>query len=62
MCPTVCVQDPHYTGVDDLKTIQTKSVTMEGYRAMAVSWRPASSFSSSSYYNLCLPGRPSLPL
>jgi Ufm1-specific protease 2 len=55
-------QDPHYTGADDLKAVQTKPATMEGYRAVPVSWRAPSSFSASSYYNLCLPGRPVLPL
>lgn len=54
------ILDPHYTGVDDLKAIQTKAVAMEGYRATPVGWRPASSFTASSFYNLILPQIPTL--
>ncbi|KAF0695455.1 Aste57867_13743 [Aphanomyces stellatus] len=53
------ILDPHYTGADDLDAIQTKTVALEGYKAIPCSWRkPASAFAASSFYNLCLPQRP----
>ena len=93
------LQDPHYTGSDDLGTVQSKvsvvplypslvlrfavtlivvhsvcnthplvslpvvplqAVSLEGYRAVPVSWRGVEAFSASSFYNLCLPQRPAL--
>lgn len=52
------ILDPHYTGGEDLKTIQTKSVRLEGYKATPCGWRDVKSFSKSSFYSLCLPQRP----
>lgn len=52
------ILDPHYTGGDDLVTIQTKTQALEGYKAVPVSWRRTSTFSAKSFYNLCLPQRP----
>jgi Ufm1-specific protease 2 len=52
------ILDPHYTGAEDLRAIQTKEVMMEGYRATPCGWRPASTFARHSFYNLCLPQRP----
>ena len=67
VCLLMCVfdvpcrcQDPHYTGADDLRTVQSKAVTMEGYKATAVGWRSASTFVASSFYNLCLPQTPNV--
>ncbi|CAF0901268.1 unnamed protein product [Adineta ricciae] len=45
------VLDPHYTGVDDIKTIQDK-----GW----VGWKPWSFWSKDAFYNLCCPIRPKL--
>ncbi|CAF0783507.1 unnamed protein product [Adineta steineri] len=45
------VLDPHYTGVDDIKTIQDK-----GW----VGWKPWSFWSKDAFYNLCCPLRPKL--
>jgi hypothetical protein len=53
------ILDPHYTGADDLTNIQHKACTMEGYKATACGWRSADSFSKQSFYNLCVPLRPS---
>lgn len=52
------ILDPHYTGPDDLATIQTKSYMLEGYRAVPCSWRGLDAFSAHSSYNLYLPQRP----
>ena len=52
------ILDPHYSGVDDLVNIQTKSYMLEGYRAIPVSWRGLEAFSERSSYNLYLPQRP----
>ncbi|RLN93056.1 hypothetical protein BBJ28_00004508 [Nothophytophthora sp. Chile5] len=52
--------DPHYTGDDDLTVIQHQTVTLEGYKAVPCSWRKTSSFAKNSFYNLCLPQRPSI--
>ncbi|KDO27195.1 hypothetical protein SPRG_07444 [Saprolegnia parasitica CBS 223.65] len=46
------ILDPHYTGPDDLVTIQTKGV--------ACGWRKTTSFAPGSFYNFCLPQRPEL--
>ena len=54
------ILDPHYTGADDLKIIQNKTISLEGYRAIPCGWRRASSFASNSFYNVCLPQRPKL--
>ncbi len=54
------VLDPHYTGNEDLQTIQGKEVALEGYRATACGWRSPSSFAKQSFYNLCLPQRPNV--
>ena len=43
---------------DDLPSVQTKQVMMEGYRSKACSWRGVEAFSRTSSYNLCLPLRP----
>ena len=43
---------------DDIESIQTKTVSMEGYKARPCSWRGAEAFSPRSPYNLCLPLRP----
>ena len=43
------ILDPHYTGSEDLKTIQKK-----GWCA----WKTASFWEKNSFYNLCLPQRP----
>ena len=52
------ILDPHYSGVDDLVTVQSKSYMLEGYRAIPVSWRGLEAFSARSSYNLYLPQRP----
>lgn len=54
------ILDPHYTGADDLDTIQKKAVSLEGYRAIPVGWRGAEAFAQNDFYNLCLPQRPDL--
>lgn len=54
------ILDPHYTGAEDLRTIQAKEVMMEGYRATPCGWRSPSTFAKNSFYNLCLPERPTL--
>lgn len=51
------ILDPHYTGSEDLNVIQTKTLALEGYKAVACGWRRASTFAK-SFYNLCLPQRP----
>ena len=43
------VLDPHYTGQEDLKTIQTK-----GW----VGWKGPSFWNQTAFYNMCLPQRP----
>ena len=43
------ILDPHYTGFDDLGTIQDK-----GW----VGWKSADLFDKTSFYNLCMPQRP----
>ncbi|KAG9412478.1 Ufm1-specific protease 2 [Aphanomyces cochlioides] len=52
------VLDPHYAGADDLAAIQTKTVALEGYKAVPCSWRNANAFPTSRFYNMCLPQRP----
>jgi hypothetical protein len=54
------ILDPHYTGPEDLQTVQTKEVALEGYRATACGWRAPASFARNSFFNLCLPQRPNL--
>ncbi|TYZ53611.1 hypothetical protein PybrP1_006939 [[Pythium] brassicae (nom. inval.)] len=54
------ILDPHYTGGEDLDVIQTKTMALEGYKAVACGWRRASTFAK-SFYNLCLPQRPQGP-
>ncbi|ETV92679.1 hypothetical protein H310_13119 [Aphanomyces invadans] len=57
------VLDPHYSGGDaDVQALLTKVVAMEGYKALPVGWRHASSFPPTSFYNLCLPQRPVHPV
>lgn len=51
------ILDPHYTGGEDVEVIQTKTLALEGYKAVACGWRRASTFAK-SFYNLCLPQRP----
>jgi len=43
------ILDPHYTGAEDLKTIQGK-----GWCA----WKDGSFWNPTAYYNLCLPQAP----
>lgn len=43
------ILDPHYTGKEDLKTIQSK-----GW----VGWKPLEFWKKNSFYNMCLPSRP----
>ncbi|KAF1779752.1 Peptidase C78, ubiquitin fold modifier-specific peptidase 1/ 2 [Phytophthora cactorum] len=52
--------DPHYTGDEDLATIQHQTVALEGYKAIPCSWRKTATFAKNSFYNLCLPQRPSV--
>ncbi|KAG6594061.1 Ufm1-specific protease [Phytophthora cinnamomi] len=52
--------DPHYTGDEDLTTIQQQTVALEGYKAVPCSWRKTTTFVKNSFYNLCLPQRPSV--
>ncbi|GMF40320.1 unnamed protein product [Phytophthora fragariaefolia] len=52
--------DPHYTGDEDLAAIQHQTVTLEGYKAVPCSWRKTTTFAKNSFYNLCLPQRPSV--
>ncbi|GMF28969.1 unnamed protein product [Phytophthora lilii] len=52
--------DPHYTGDEDLDTIQHQTVVLEGYKAVPCSWRKTTTFAKNSFYNLCLPQRPSV--
>uniref|UniRef100_K3WTA6 Peptidase C78, ubiquitin fold modifier-specific peptidase 1/ 2 n=1 Tax=Globisporangium ultimum (strain ATCC 200006 / CBS 805.95 / DAOM BR144) TaxID=431595 RepID=K3WTA6_GLOUD len=54
------ILDPHYTGQEDLHVIQTKTLALEGYKAIACGWRKANTFAKSSFYNLCLPQRPAV--
>lgn len=54
------ILDPHYVGAEDLETIQTKTMSLEGYKAVPCGWRKASTFAKNSFYNLCLPQRPQL--
>lgn len=54
------ILDPHYTGGEDLKTIQGKPLAMQGYRATPCGWRSADTFAKHSFYNLCLPSRPNI--
>ncbi|EGZ06217.1 hypothetical protein PHYSODRAFT_531481 [Phytophthora sojae] len=52
--------DPHYTGDEDLAAIQYQTVTLEGYKAVPCSWRKTTTFAKNSFYNFCLPQRPSV--
>ncbi|CAI5707207.1 hypothetical protein KXD40_008900 [Peronospora effusa] len=52
--------DPHYTGDEDLDTIQNQTVVLEGYKAVPCSWRKTTTFAKNSFYNLCLPQRPNV--
>ncbi|ETP02044.1 hypothetical protein F441_20798 [Phytophthora nicotianae CJ01A1] len=52
--------DPHYSGDEDLATIQHQTVALEGYKAVPCSWRKTTTFAKNSFYNLCLPQRPSV--
>ncbi len=54
------ILDPHYTGAEDLATVQTKEVALEGYRGTACGWRSPATFSTQSFHNLCLPQRPDM--
>ncbi|CAI5727947.1 unnamed protein product [Hyaloperonospora brassicae] len=54
--------DPHYSGDEDLHTIQNQTVALEGYKAVPCSWRKTTSFAKNSFYNLCLPQRPSVDI
>jgi len=54
------ILDPHYTGPEELKLIQNKVSSMEGYKATACGWRAASTFSNETFYSLCLPQTPAL--
>ena len=49
------ILDPHYTGVDDLIAVQSKEVTLEGYRAKPCAWRGLEAFEGKESYRLCLP-------
>mmetsp|Transcript_16409 Transcript_16409/g.19606 ORF Transcript_16409/g.19606 Transcript_16409/m.19606 type:complete len:529 (+) Transcript_16409:245-1831(+) len=51
------IADPHYTGEDELNQVQSKTVSLEGYKAIPVSWRGAEAFTDRSSYTLCLPQR-----
>lgn len=52
------ILDPHYTGADDLSSVQNRMSQMEGYKAVPCSWRGEEAFNKHSSYNLCLPLRP----
>ncbi len=54
------ILDPHYVGPEDLGVIQTKSLNLEGYKAVPCGWRKATTFAKNSFYNMCLPQRPQL--
>ena len=54
------ILDPHYTGRDELKAIQSKAVAMEGYRACPVQWKTVDDFSATDFYGICMPQRPSV--
>lgn len=43
------ILDPHYTGVEDLRTIKEKGWC---------GWKTQQLFRKDSFYNLCLPQRP----
>jgi len=43
------ILDPHYTGAEDLRTIQNKGWC---------NWKPSSFWKPDSFYNMCLPLRP----
>ncbi|GLE06659.1 hypothetical protein PINS_up016053 [Pythium insidiosum] len=51
------ILDPHYVGAEDLDAIQTKTMALEGYKAVPCGWRRATTLAK-SFYNLCLPQRP----
>jgi len=43
------ILDPHYTGPEDLRTIQNKGWC---------NWKPSTFWKVDSFYNMCLPMRP----
>ncbi|CAH0521524.1 unnamed protein product [Peronospora belbahrii] len=54
------ILDPHYTGDEDLVTIQNKTMMLENYKAVPCSWRKTTTFAKNCFYNFCLPQRPSV--
>ena len=44
------ILDPHYTGYEDLQTVQKRGWC---------NWKPASFWKANSFYNMCMPLRPS---
>lgn len=45
------ILDPHYTGSDNIKNIIEKG---------GVSWKKSDMFLSNTFYNFCLPQKPSI--
>ena len=52
------VLDPHYTGSEDIGTIQNQSKKNSCSGIPSVGWHDISVFRKDSFYNLCLPQRP----
>mmetsp|Transcript_4002 Transcript_4002/g.5833 ORF Transcript_4002/g.5833 Transcript_4002/m.5833 type:complete len:551 (-) Transcript_4002:136-1788(-) len=56
------IADPHYKGTDTLRSIQTQTVALEGYKAIPVSWRGPSAFAKYSKTTFVLTTLPSGPI
>jgi len=52
------ILDPHYTGSEDLATIQNQSKKNGCSSIPSVGWHDVTVFRKDSFYNLCLPQRP----
>jgi hypothetical protein len=56
------ILDPHYSGANVLRTVQSKKQTLEGYKAIPCGWRTvADAFVKGKPYNICLPQNPAVP-
>lgn len=52
------ILDPHYTGSEDLGTIQNQGKKNACSQIPSVGWHDVTVFRKDSFYNLCLPQRP----
>jgi len=57
-CCRFLVLDPHYTGSEDLATIQNQSQKNACSGIPSVGWHDVTVFRKDSFYNLALPQRP----